>query len=129
VIAAILGKEITIYGDGKQVRDALHIEDLLDVYDLVLERIDVTAGRVYNIGGGPQNTISIWQQFCPILEDLLGETIEVSREGWRPGDQKIYVSDIRKAQVDLGWEPKVNVVEGIHELFDWVITNKQLFLD
>ncbi|MCJ7624797.1 MAG: SDR family NAD(P)-dependent oxidoreductase [Anaerolineaceae bacterium] len=129
VIAAILGKEITIYGDGKQVRDALYIDDLLDVYDLVVEKIDKTAGQVYNIGGGPHNTISIWQQFSPILEDLVGKNIEVRRNGWRPGDQKIYVSDICKAQTDLGWEPKVDVLEGIHNLFDWVNTNKQLFLD
>lgn len=128
VIAAILGKEITIYGDGKQVRDALNIEDLLDVYDLVVEKIEKSAGQVYNIGGGPKNTISIWQQFFPILEDLLGKTIQVQWEDWRPGDQKIFVSDIRKAQTDLGWQPKIDVISGIHELFDWVNTNKRLFL-
>ncbi len=127
VIAAVLGKPITIYGDGKQVRDVLFIDDLLDAYDAAIERIDLAAGQVYNIGGGPENTLSIWRQFGPILESLLGEEIPVARDDWRPGDQRVYVSDIRKAGRELDWQPQVSVQEGIRRLFEWVRANQNLF--
>ena len=128
VIAAVLEKAITIYGDGKQVRDILHVDDLIDVYDRAIERIDFTAGQVYNIGGGPEKTMSIWREFAPILEKLLGHEIPVSWESdWRPGDQRIYVSNINKARLDLDWQPKVDVETGIQRMFDWVNSNKNLF--
>jgi CDP-paratose 2-epimerase len=127
VIAAVLGKPITIYGDGKQVRDVLYVDDLLDAYDAAIDRIDVAAGQVYNVGGGPENTLSIWHQFGPILESLLGEEIHVSHGDWRPGDQRVYVSDIRKAQRELGWQPQVSVQEGIGRLFEWVRAHRNLF--
>jgi CDP-paratose 2-epimerase len=128
VIAAVLEKAITIYGDGKQVRDVLHVDDLINVYDLAIERIDVAAGQIYNIGGGPEKTMSIWREFSPILEKLIGRKIPVSWEiDWRPGDQRIYISNINKARQDLGWEPKIDVESGVQRLFDWVNTNKHLF--
>ncbi|MBM3143389.1 MAG: NAD-dependent epimerase/dehydratase family protein [Chloroflexi bacterium] len=126
-IAALLGKPITIYGNGKQVRDVLFIDDLLDVYDLAVERIDVAGGQVYNIGGGPENTLSIWQEFGPLLEQLLGRKIPVARGDWRPGDQQIYISDIRKVRRELGWQPKISVEDGIRRLFEWVEANNGLF--
>jgi CDP-paratose 2-epimerase len=127
VIAAILGRPITIYGDGKQIRDVLFVDDLLDAYDLAIENIDQAAGKVYNIGGGPQNTLSIWQEFGPLLRDLLGRDIPIGRGDWRPGDQKVYVSDIRKAESELGWKPKISVEAGIKRLFEWVQANQYLF--
>lgn len=127
VIAAVKRLPITIYGDGKQVRDVLFVEDLCDVYDLAVERIDLAAGQVFNIGGGAEFTISVWQEFGPLLEKLLGEKIPVKTGDWRPGDQRVYVSDIRKAQEVLGWKPKVGVEEGIQRLFEWVKTNRDLF--
>lgn len=127
VIAAVKRLPITIYGDGKQVRDVLFVEDLCDVYDLAVERIDLAAGQVFNIGGGAELTISVWQEFGPLLENLLGESIPVRRGDWRPGDQRVYVSDTRKAQEILGWKPKVGVEEGIQRLFDWVKNNGDLF--
>ncbi len=127
VIAALLGKPITIYGDGKQVRDVLFIDDLLDVYDLAVERIDQAAGQAFNIGGGPANTMSIWWEFGPLLESLLGHKIPVEHADWRPGDQHIYVSDIRKAGRLLGWQPKTSVEEGVRHLFEWVKSNIDLF--
>jgi CDP-paratose 2-epimerase len=128
VIAAQLGDPISIYGDGKQVRDLLYIDDLLDAYDLVVERIDAAAGKVYNVGGGPANTISIWREFQPLLSRLAGRTIEPSHFGdWRPGDQPVFVSDIRRMAHDLGWQPRVNVEEGITRLWDWVAANRALF--
>lgn len=127
VIAAITGRPISIYGDGKQVRDVLFIEDLLDVYDLAIANSGVSAGKVYNIGGGADKTISVWKEFGPLLEKLTGKSIPVGWGDWRPGDQKVYVSDIRKAETELGWKPKVGVEEGITRLFEWVTANCNLF--
>ncbi len=128
VIAAVTGKPITIYGNGKQVRDLLYVDDLLDAYDLAFQNIEKTAGQIYNIGGGRPNSISIWQEFRPILEEELGEKIPVSREGWRPGDQKVFYADIEKAEQDFNWAPKTDVKTGINQLFDWVRENRALFL-
>lgn len=127
IIAALTGKQISIFGDGKQVRDVLFIEDLMDAYDAALTHIDRSAGQVYNIGGGPDKAISIWNDFRPMLENLLGKAITVNRGDWRPGDQHIYVSDIRKAAADLAWSPKITPSLGIEILFKWVKQNKILF--
>jgi CDP-paratose 2-epimerase len=127
IIAAVLRKPITIYGDGKQVRDMLDVRDLVIAYDAAVERREEIGGGVYNIGGGPDNTMSIWQECGPLLEELLGEKIPVSRSGPRPGDQKVYVSDIRKAQAELGWAPTIPVRQGAEDLFNWVQANRDLF--
>ena len=127
IIAAITQRPITIYGNGKQVRDVLHVDDLLDIYDLAVAKIETTAGQVYNIGGGAQNTISVWKEFSPKLERLLGRQIPVSWSVWRPGDQPVYISDIRKAEKQLGWKPKINVDEGLQRLYQWVFENRHLF--
>ena len=128
VIAAVTGKPITIYGDGKQVRDVLFVDDLLDAYDAAVARRDRVAGQVYNIGGGPQHTIAIWREFGPLLERLLGREIPVAYGPWRPGDQKVYISDIRKAARELAWRPQVGVEEGVRRLLEWVQAHRDLFL-
>ena len=120
MIAAAMGRPITIYGNGKQVRDVLHIDDLLDGYDEAINHINVAEGQVYNIGGGPKNTISIWKEFGSMLEELVGHEISVSRENWRQGDQRIYVSDIRKARKELNWQPQISVEVGIRQLYSWI---------
>jgi CDP-paratose 2-epimerase len=127
VIAAVTGRPITIYGDGKQVRDMLWVDDLTEAYDLAVEKIEAVKGQVFNMGGGVQNTISVWTEFAPKLEKLLGESIEYARGDWRPGDQRVFYADIRKAEKELGWKPKTNVEDGIRMLFDWVTANKHLF--
>jgi CDP-paratose 2-epimerase len=127
IIAAVTGRPITIYGDGKQIRDVLYVDDLLDAYDAAIEHIETAAGQVYNIGGGPANTMSIWAEFGPLLESLLGRPIPVAHGDWRPGDQKVFVADIRKAGHHLGWTPKIGVQEGVTRLFHWVQANQQLF--
>ncbi|HBG74471.1 MAG: CDP-paratose 2-epimerase [Chloroflexi bacterium GWB2_49_20] len=127
VIAAITGRKISIYGDGKQVRDVLHVDDLLDAYDAVIANIEKVKGRVYNLGGGSNNVISVWAEFGPMLEKLLGKPIPVTHGDWRPGDQKVFVADIRKAESELGWKPKINVEEGVKRLFNWVLENRHLF--
>jgi CDP-paratose 2-epimerase len=127
VIAALKGRPITIYGNGKQVRDLLFINDLLYAYEAVVQNISTAAGQVYNIGGGPGNTTSIWAEFKPLLEELLGRPIPTCCGDWRPGDQFIYVSDVRKAERELSWRPQVSVREGVTRLFEWIRDHQELF--
>jgi CDP-paratose 2-epimerase len=127
IIAALKGRPIRIYGNGKQVRDVLFIEDLLDAYEALVKGIAVTAGQIYNIGGGPENTMSIWTEFGPRLEQLLGQPIPVAHGEWRPGDQPVYISDIRKVEREIGWRPRVSVEEGTRRLYEWIRDNQELF--
>lgn len=127
IIAALLGRPITIYGDGKQVRDVLFIEDLVEAYLMAAETPERVAGKIYNVGGGPGRTMSIWAEFGPILEELLGKPIEVGRGPWRKGDQPVYISDISKIERELGWRPKTEVRDGMSYLFNWVNANRNLF--
>jgi len=127
IIAAVMERPLTIYGDGKQVRDILHVSDLIQAYDLAVEKIDVARGNVFNLGGGPANVMSIWAEFGPKLEKLLGKKLQVARGDWRPGDQRVFYADISKAKKELGWEPKVGVDDGVNTLFEWVKQNRPLF--
>jgi CDP-paratose 2-epimerase len=127
VIAVVTGRPLNIYGNGKQVRDLLYIDDLLDAYDAVLVGIDRAAGQIYNLGGGMENAISIWQEFGPLLENLIGRELPAAQGDWRPGDQRVFIADIRKAQRELGWRPKVSIEEGVARLIKWVQANKELF--
>jgi len=127
IIAAATGRPITIYGNGKQVRDVLFIEDLLDAYDAAFQQTDVSSGQIFNIGGGRENSIAVWTEFGPMLEGLIGNPVKTRRREWRPGDQPVFISDIRKAQRLLGWQPKIQVEQGLRRLFDWVKENQSLF--
>jgi CDP-paratose 2-epimerase len=93
----------------------------------MVDRIDRCAGRVYNVGGGPANTISVWAEFGPMLQRMLDRPIRVAYADWRPGDQPIYVSDTRSAEADLGWHPKVSVDAGLERMVTWVLANQPLF--
>ena len=126
VISAVLGRPITIYGDGRQVRDVLHIKDLIVAFDRAIERIDVCAGQAYNLGGGPQNATSLLELIYR-LEPILDRAIPLAFGDWRPGDQWVYVSDIRKAERDLGWVPQMSIGKGLQDLCQWVQANKELF--
>ncbi len=127
IIAAVMGRPITIYGDGKQVRDILHVEDLMNAYDFAVSKNEIARGQVYNVGGGPDNVMSIWSEFRPKLEKYIGHTLEVARGDWRPGDQRVFYADITKAEKELGWKPNINVEDGVQKLFEWVQGNKNLF--
>lgn len=126
-IAAIKKRPIFIYGNGKQVRDILFIDDLLDAYDSMIKNIENIAGQVYNVGGGTKNVMSIWAEFGPMLENLVGHKIPVSFRDWRPGDQPIYVSDIRKAEKDFGWYPQISVSQGVSRLYKWIRDHQEYF--
>lgn len=122
-IASIFGRPLTVYGNGKQVRDILFIEDLLKLYELAIEKRKITTGRIYNVGGGPDFTLSLLE----LIEELgkrLGKPLPITYSDWRPGDQPIYVSDISKLKKDIGWVPKVDPSQGIDRLFAWVKENK-----
>jgi CDP-paratose 2-epimerase len=119
VAKALGGEEICLYGDGLQVRDVLFIEDLLEAYQRALESADAVAGRPYNIGGGPMHTTSLLE-FVDLLGELLGTPIDVRFSEWRPGDQRVYVSDVRRAAEDLGWEPRTPLRDGVEQLLSWL---------
>jgi CDP-paratose 2-epimerase len=128
VIALVTGRPITIYGNGKQVRDLLFIDDLVRAFQLATAEIETTKGQVYNIGGGAENAISVWWEFRPIVEQVLGR--EIPDPGFdltRPGDQPIFVADVAKAGRDFGWRPEVSPEEGIARLTRWVQENRVLF--
>src|SRR5260370_33241709 len=86
IISALTGTPITIYGNGKQVRDVLFVDDLVRALRLAVENIDTVAGEVFNIGGGPTNTLSIWSEFGELLSGLTNRTIPVGFADWRPAD-------------------------------------------
>ena len=125
-IAAFTGKPITIFGDGKQVRDVLFIDDLVDLYLKILKTGDMPSERAFNIGGGPDSTLSLLE-LLNILEDLLGRKIPVKYSDWRPGDQKVFVADNRLAQQKFDWTPRINPKEGVDKLLSWIKKNKDLF--
>ncbi len=127
IIALTLGKKITVYGDGKQVRDILFVEDLVRLFELAIRKIKISRGKIYNVGGGMKNTISVWYEFGPILTKLFGRKITVNFSNWRPGDQKVFISDIRYVEKELGWKPKFGVTDGIEKLYSWVQSHKSLF--
>lgn len=125
VIAALQGKSITIYGTGKQVRDILFIEDLCEAYAAAVKQIDKTQGQIYNIGGGPENSISILSCLA-LLEQELQQRINCTFAPWRPGDQLVFVSNIQKAKRDFNWLPKTSPQEGIKMVVAWAKENKEL---
>lgn len=126
-IATITGKPITIYGNGKQVRDILYIKDLIHAFDAFLQKKNQPSGEVFNIGGGPKNTLSLLE-LLDILEQLTGKRSKINFSNWRPSDQKVYISNITKAKEKLGWIPKIDPQEGVKRLVNWVLENKQLFI-
>jgi CDP-paratose 2-epimerase len=124
VISNIMKRPITIYGNGKQVRDVLYVDDLVEAYDKFYR--SGIKNAVYNIGGGPDKTMSLLE-FIDMLEADTGNKMKYGFSDWRPSDQKVYISDISKASKELNWNPKTTPKEGIGLLIKWVKENKELF--
>ncbi|MBF0571560.1 MAG: NAD-dependent epimerase/dehydratase family protein [Candidatus Omnitrophica bacterium] len=125
-IRFFLGKPVTIYGDGKQVRDILWVDDLIKAFEAFMSRDFRYKGEVFNMGGGEKYTISLLELIAA-LEKISGKKIKIQFGSWRKFDQKVYVSDITKAGRLLNWRPTISVQEGIQRLYHWVSQNAALF--
>jgi CDP-paratose 2-epimerase len=124
VLAALTGAPLTVFGDGRQVRDILWVEDLVRAYEAFLERGPQIG--VYNMGGGPEMTLSLLE-LLSLLERELGHPIPYETAAWRPSDQKVYISRIEKARAELGWSPRVRPEVGVAEIVRWARENLSLF--
>lgn len=121
-LCSLLNQPVTIYGDGKQVRDVLYVDDLLAAFDAAVERIEQVSGQVYNIGGGPANVLSLLD-LIGLLDGMNSARMRSSFGEWRPGDQKVYISDVRRAQRELGWQPVTPPVQGVQRMRAWMAAN------
>ena len=124
VIATLFNLPITIYGDGKQVRDLLYVTDLVRAFDKFIQSNLKT--EVLNIGGGADNNLSLLE-FFEILKEQTGKQPKTSFSDWRPSDQKVYISDITKIKTKLNWQPNIDVKKGIKRLINWVKDNESYF--
>ena len=115
---------ITIYGDGKQVRDLLYVDDLIEAFLLAEDRLPEIAGQVFNIGGGADNTLSL-RELVERIAALNGSSPEIGYAPWRTGDQRWYVSDPRSFERATGWRPKTDVERGIRQLHQWISIHRR----
>jgi CDP-paratose 2-epimerase len=119
LIKALANSPITIYGDGRQVRDILYVEDLVDAFLLAEEHMDQLSGEVFNIGGGVAHTTSLLE-LMELIGELQRRTPEVRFADWRSADQKYYVSDIRRFTAATGWAPRMSLGAGVRQLYHWL---------
>jgi CDP-paratose 2-epimerase len=124
LIRTLKNQPITLYGDGKQVRDILFVEDLVDAFLLAQKNITMLSGQAFNIGGGPANTISLLE-LLDLIEDFHGRRPQIRFDQWRPGDQRYYVSNIKKFQEATGWTPRFNIHQGLRKLYEWLVLEQQ----
>jgi CDP-paratose 2-epimerase len=119
VRCALTGTELTIYGDGQQTRDLLHIQDLVDAFIPVITD-GQGIGETFNAGGGPAFSLSVWAEFGPMLEELAGRTVDVHFGERRIGDQDVYISNCQKLSFALGWKPRLSPRDGTGDLVEWM---------
>jgi CDP-paratose 2-epimerase len=119
VLRSLEGSPITIYGDGGQVRDILHVRDAVNAYRLVLDKIDDVKGEAFNLGGGPANAISL-RQLVDRLRVINGEPPLLRYGPWRTGDQPWFVADTSKIESRLGWRVTRGWMDGLDDLRDWL---------
>jgi CDP-paratose 2-epimerase len=124
IIATLFNKRISVYGNGKQVRDMLYVDDLVDAFNRFINS-DLERA-VFNIGGGPDNTISLLE-FLEQIKTLTGKKPKVTFSDWRPSDQKVYISDTTKLERSLNWKIKTDVFAGIKKLLAWIESNESYF--
>src|SRR3712207_1146587 len=125
MVRSLAGEPITLYGDGMQVRDILYVDDLVEAFLLAERDMQGIAGRAFNIGGGPQNAISLLD-LLDHIEGLHGKRPYTAFEGWRTGDQRYYVSDTACFQKATGWRPQISVEEGLRRLYAWLHKERHL---
>jgi CDP-paratose 2-epimerase len=116
------GGRLTVYGDGMQVRDILYVDDLVNAMLLAMEHVDILAGRAFNIGGGPENAVSLLE-VIEDLSELSGVEPQVRYVQPRKGDQPYYISDTSRFGEATGWVPRVPVEEGMLQLYNWIAEN------
>jgi CDP-paratose 2-epimerase len=127
VISSLTKRPITIYGDGKQARDLLHVDDLIRAIGEFFGRaLEFPQGIVCNVGGGPGFVMSLLELLA-FLESETGYKAETRFSDWRPSDQRVYVSDIRRIKTLLSWWPRISPQEGIRSMIQWVSQNISLF--
>jgi CDP-paratose 2-epimerase len=119
VIRALERRTITIYGDGKQVRDVLYVDDLVEAFRLAASHADRLAGRAFNIGGGPEQATSLLE-LIEVISELEGRRPKLAFAPWRLGDQRHYVSDTRRFARAVGWKPTVGMADGVRRLHAWL---------
>jgi CDP-paratose 2-epimerase len=119
LIRALKSEHITIYGDGKQVRDVLHVQDAVAAYRAVLANIGKVRGRAFNLGGGPRNAVSL-NMVLREIEQITDNTLSVSRDDWREGDQLYFVAETSRLEAELGWHAKIGWRDGLRDLADWL---------
>ncbi|MBL8659246.1 MAG: SDR family NAD(P)-dependent oxidoreductase [Rhodospirillales bacterium] len=117
--SAIADKVITIYGDGRQVRDILYVDNVVDAFLLAQKRMALVRGQAFNIGGGPANTVSLLE-LVQLIERITGTRPKTAFAPPRPGDQRLYVSDIGRFAAATGWSPRTGVATGVRRLLDWL---------
>ena len=123
-LQVLRNQRLTIYGDGRQVRDILYIDDLIDAMLMAMEDIDLVAGKAFNIGGGPDNAVSLLE-VIRYLAELSQVEPEVRYGSWRKGDQPYYVSNTRRFTEATGWTPQIPVEQGISQLHHWLLDGAQ----
>jgi CDP-paratose 2-epimerase len=126
-IACCLGLPITVYGNGKQVRDLLWVDDLIAAYEAAAQHIEMARGQVYNLGGGVANAMSVWTEFAETIPADYRDQLNLSFAPCRPGDQSVYISDNSKAGRELNWKPEIDARTGIGSLWRWVNAHESLF--
>ena len=119
LIRALEGNAVTIYGDGKQVRDVLYVEDLVEALRLASDGAATIGGRAFNIGGGPRNCISLLE-LIDMIGELSGDPVAVDFGDWRQGDQRYYVSDPSAFGATTGWQPRTAPADGVRLLHEWL---------
>ncbi len=115
---ALSDAPVTVYGDGKQVRDVLFVEDLVDAFELARTNVAALSGHAFNMGGGPENTLSVLE-LIEHVERITGGSLQVATGEWRVGDQRYYVSDTSSFRSATGWRARVSVAEGLRALCEW----------
>lgn len=114
-----LREPFTISGNGKQVRDVLHADDMIRLYFAALDKIEVAKGQAFNIGGGIENSLSLLELFT-LLEEVTGAKLTYMKLPPRESDQRVFVADLAKAKRLIQWEAQVSARDGVARMVDWV---------